>query len=399
MAKESVTYKKAVALLKLGLTSDGYVASLDTRANYRRIWARDGVITGLASLLTGDVELMDGLKNTLVTLQKHQHQSGMIPSNVAMNDSGQVTSISYGTLTGKVDTALWFVLGVLIYVKHTGDREFLNRMKPSVEQVFSMLTTWEFNGRGLLYVPKGGNWADEFVLEGYNLSEQLLYYWALNEAKLLDETYQVKAERLKERIQINYWPEARNRSKAYHATAFAKQVKKGPVGHWMAGFNPGGYLDYYDCFAHALTLMLQLNTPSQQEKIIDSQNQIVAALPDVLLPSFWPVIREENSIFWQTLQSNWLFEFRNYPGHYQNGGVWPVFNGMLAAGLYRSGALNEAVTLSEALNKMVSVPEQRYGFYEYAGVFNGKPGGTRHQLWSAAGVIFAEKAAQDIFIV
>lgn len=395
----SPTYKKAVELLKSGLTSGGYVASLDAKANYRRIWARDGVITGLAALLTGEEDMIVGFKSTLLTLQKHQHKSGMIPSNVAVDDTGKVTSVSYGTLAGKVDTALWFALGVLIYARKTGDRDFLNRMQPSVEQVFSLLLSWEFNARGLLYVPKGGNWADEFVLEGYNLSEQLLYYWALKEAVLVDDTFLEKAEKLKEIIRVNFWPEVGNESKAYHATAFAKQIKKGPVRHWMAGFNPGGYLEYYDCFAHALTFILQLNTQTQRDTIISSQKQIVSELPNALLPSFWPVIREEDSIFWKALQSNWLYEFRNDPGQYQNGGVWPVFNGLLAAGLYRSGEHKAAGSINKALNHLVSLPEQHYGFYEYAGAFNGKPGGAIHQLWSAAGVIVAEKAAQDIYIV
>ena len=217
------------------------------------------MITGLAALLTGEEDMIVGFKSTLLTLQKHQHKSGMIPSNVAVDDTGKVTSVSYGTLAGKVDTALWFALGVLIYARKTGDRDFLNRMQPSVEQVFSLLLSWEFNARGLLYVPKGGNWADEFVLEGYNLSEQLLYYWALKEAVLVDDTFLEKAEKLKEIIRVNFWPEVGNESKAYHATAFAKQIKKGPVRHWMAGFNPGGYLEYYDCFAHALIIY----TPTQ----------------------------------------------------------------------------------------------------------------------------------------
>lgn len=399
MFEDSPTYKKAVELLKNGLTSDGYVASLDTKANYRRIWARDGVITGLAALLTGEEELITGLKSTILTLQKHQHKSGMIPSNVAVDDTGNVTSVSYGTLTGKVDTALWFVLGVLIYVRKTGDRDFLNRMQSSVERVFSLLLSWEFNARGLLYVPKGGNWADDFLLEGYNLSEQLLYYWALKEATLTDEVFQEKTERLKEIIRVNYWPEEKNSSKAYHETAFKKQIKKGTVHHWMAGFNPGGYLEYYDCFAHALTFMLGINTKTQRAAIINYQRQIVSELPQALLPSFWPVIREEDSNSWQALQSSWFYEFRNYPGQYQNGGIWPVFNGLLAAGLHRSGEHEAAGKITKALNHVVSLPEQHYGFYEYAGAFNGKPGGTRHQLWSAAGVIFAEKATQDIYIV
>jgi hypothetical protein len=44
------------------------------------------------------------------------------------------------------------------------------------------------------------------------------------------------------------------------------------------------------------------------------------------------------------------------------------------------------------------LPEGQYGFYEYIDSINWHPGGVKHQLWSAAGLILAEKAAQNIFI-
>jgi len=395
----SETYHRAVALLRQGITSNGFVASTGFSANYHRVWARDSVITGLSALLTDDKELIEGMRKTLVALKTNQHSHGMIPSNMETNAQGEVKKVSYGTLTGKVDAGLWFVIGAFLYFRKTKDRSFIKEMQRSIRRIFNTLAIWEFNGRGLLYIPQGGNWADEFVLEGYSLTEQLLYYWALEEASRVytSKLYVEKARILKELIMINYWPYANNKNRAYHKTAFVHQLESGTANHWMAGFKPSGYLTYFDCLAHALTLILGINKKSQKHKITTHIENIASGLEDFLVPAFWPVIKNTDAQ-WNTLQNNWTYQFRNWPGEYQNGGVWPVFNGLLIAGLYKSKEREIADKLRKALYRGVEMPDNQYGFYEYINANNWSTGGTKHQLWSAAGVIFAEKAAQNIFL-
>lgn len=394
------TYHRAVALLRQGITSNGFVASTDFRVNYHRIWARDSVITGLSALLTDEKELIEGMRKTLVSLKKNQHSDGMIPSNMGIDTPGKVKKVSYGILTGKVDAGLWFLIGAFLYFRKTKDRSFIKEMQRTIRRIFKTLAIWEFNGRGLLYIPQGGNWADEFVLEGYSLTEQLLYYWALEEASRVyaSKLYVEKARILKELIMINYWPYANNKSRAYHKTAFVHQMESGTANHWMAGFKPSGYFTYFDCLAHALTLILGINKKSQKHKITTHIENIVSGLEDFLVPAFWPVIKNTDTQ-WNTLQNNWTYQFRNWPGEYQNGGVWPVFNGLLIAGLYKSKERELADKLRQALYRGVEMPDNKYGFYEYINTNNWSTGGTKHQLWSAAGVIFAEKAAQNIFLV
>ncbi len=393
------TYHKGVALLKLGITPNGFVASTDFRANYHRIWARDSVITGLSALLTDEKELIEGMRKTLVALKTNQHNHGMIPSNMEIDARGKVKNVSYGTLTGKVDAGLWFVIGVLLYFRKTQDRIFLKEMQQSVWKMFKILAIWEFNGRGLLYIPQGGSWADEFVLEGYNLTEQLLYYWALEEASWVfdSELYTEKARQLKRLIMVNYWPSEDNKKKAYHKTAFVHQLEYGATDHWLAGFKPSGYFTFFDCLAHALTFMLDINQTAKKQKITTRIKTIASGLKDFLVPAFSPVIKNIDAE-WSTLQNNWTYQFRNQPGEYQNGGVWPVFNGLLIAGLYKSNENELAGKLRQALYRAVEMPDNQYGFYEYLNTNNWSTGGAKHQLWSAAGVIFAEKAAQNIFL-
>jgi GH15 family glucan-1,4-alpha-glucosidase len=75
-------YPKALALLQQAASPQGFLASVQPVTNYHRVWARDGVICGLAALVSGDPHLIATLRNTLTTLAQHQHALGTIPSNV-----------------------------------------------------------------------------------------------------------------------------------------------------------------------------------------------------------------------------------------------------------------------------------------------------------------------------
>ena len=56
------TYKKAIELLKENSTEKGFLASNTNKTNYKRVWSRDGVVQGLASLMSGDKDLIKTFK-------------------------------------------------------------------------------------------------------------------------------------------------------------------------------------------------------------------------------------------------------------------------------------------------------------------------------------------------
>ena len=170
-------YIKAKELLLTASSPNGFLASAKQITNYHRVWARDGVICGLAALLDGDSQLIEIFKNTLETLATHQHKHGNIPSNVYFNQNK--TEVSFGGLAGRVDTIPWFIIGTCNYVHFTNDHKFLKGMIPSIEKGLDLLECWEFNNNHLVYVPRSGNWADEYITEGHILYDQLLRLWAL----------------------------------------------------------------------------------------------------------------------------------------------------------------------------------------------------------------------------
>ena len=92
-------YQRALALLHECSNASGFLASTTERYNYHRVWARDGVILGLAALMADDHELITTFRRTLLTLAQHQGPHGETPSNVGTS-AGRV---SYGGTTGRVD--------------------------------------------------------------------------------------------------------------------------------------------------------------------------------------------------------------------------------------------------------------------------------------------------------
>ena len=202
-------YQQALALMHRCLTVDGFLASPTPSANYRRIWARDGMIISLAALLTDDIELQRGCKQTLETLAQYQGPHGEIPSNV-----DTITNrISYGGTTGRVDANLWYIIGCAEYWQASGDDEFIERVYPVLEKVRYLVGAWEFNNRGLLYVPQAGDWADEYLQSGYVLYDQLLYLQAQRSLYRIqthiqgteDHQFLERIAHLKHLIRDNYW--------------------------------------------------------------------------------------------------------------------------------------------------------------------------------------------------
>jgi glycogen debranching enzyme len=161
----NISYSKAIELLQRCSSEQGFLASAQNISNYKRVWARDGVICGLAALASGDANLIATFKKTLETLANSQHSIGTIPSNVQYDND--TVEVSYGGLAGRVDAVTWFIIGVCQYAYTTNDVSFLAKHACKIDKCFKLLDAWEFNNRGLLYVPLSGNWADEYITDGY----------------------------------------------------------------------------------------------------------------------------------------------------------------------------------------------------------------------------------------
>lgn len=398
-------YERSVDLLKELSSESGFLASPARKANYHRVWARDGVIMGLAAILSSEKELIEAFKRTLVTLINHQGPHGEIPSNV---DTGS-GRISYGGTTGRVDADLWFVIGIYEYWRVTEDDGFLEYALPALEKVRFLLGAWEFNNRGLLYVPITGDWADEYLHNGYVLYDQLLYYKAqraicdIHEKmhKSSDHVLMERASRLKHLIRANYWIHGQNNSPpedVYHEILYekAREAAEHVAGcFWAPFFSPQGYGYRFDAFANVLASLLDVADDDQRECVDGYIEQEATDEKLALLPAFLPVIRPVDKD-WKNLKMTFSYSFKNKPYEYHNGGLWPMITGFYVADLARRDKLDKAKKYLGGIHKAnaMEMNGEEWGFPEYAHGKRHTPGGEKRQGWSAAAAIIGARAME-----
>ena len=147
---DTISYNKSIELLHDVSSAHGFLASAENTSNYKRVWARDGVICGLAALASEDEKLIQTFRITLETLANNQHKIGTIPSNVLINE--ETIEVSYGGLAGRVDAVTWFIIGICQYTFHTKDNSLTVKYEEVIEKAIQLLDAWEFSNKHLIYV-------------------------------------------------------------------------------------------------------------------------------------------------------------------------------------------------------------------------------------------------------
>ena len=268
----------------------------------------------------------------------------------------------------------------------------------SVERALYLAECWEYNDRGFLYTPLSGNWADEYVQQGYVLSDLLLYEMALRSAGQVftNKEWQKEALELRRMLEVNYWPRATlvEDSLIYHSLAYREQLTRGETKHWLPAFSPAGYVSYFDGMAHALALLTHLGDPEQQQLSMEYVNSLEPQIGSALLPAFWPVIKPGDPQ-WAALEANHLYEqIKNQPYLYHNGGLWSMLTGLYTVGLVQHQQKERATQLLSSLNAANAQGREgrQWEFAEYHHGQTHAPMGTCYQAWSAAAGVLAHQA-------
>lgn len=397
-------YEKAIELIRGCATENGFLASTTQRTNYRRIWGRDGCITSLAALMTGEEELQSTCRRTLETLAASQGPHGEIPSNV-----DPITGrISYGGTAGRVDADLWFIICCGQYWRATEDEEFISTHLEAIEKVRFLLGAWEFNNRGLIYIPLTGDWADEYVHNGYVLYDQLLYLQAQREMANIHEALHGSKDhelcdrisRLKHLIRSNYWlrPDGEVPDDVYHEVLYkkgagAKSRSRGR--YFVSFFSPAGYGYRFDALGNVLASLLDVADDRQRTAIDKYIDEEVVQEETMVLPAFYPVITTEDAD-WEELQMTFSYTFKNHPYEYHNGGLWPMVTGFYVADLAARGQTELAGRYLAGIHwaNAKAMEGDAWGFPEFVHGRDHTPGGTPKLAWSAAAAVIGQQALQ-----
>jgi GH15 family glucan-1,4-alpha-glucosidase len=385
----NVSYHKAIALLHQVSTKNGFLASAENTSNYQRVWARDGVICGLAALASADEKLIATFKKTLETLADNQHEIGTIPSNVLISEDK--TEVSYGGLAGRVDAVTWFIIGVCQYATCQNEPEFIVKYKTHIEKALMLLNAWEYNNKHLLYVPLSGNWADEYITDGYVLYDQLLRIWALKSYNIFakSEIFAKKIKDITYQVECNFLPNSlgeKYHEKAYHELVFNKYLP--------CSFSPSGYKTQFDAFANALVVLLKIGTKDNQNQILEFTSNVASETKLGLVPAFWPPVFQEEE-HWNLLKNNCKYEFRNFPYEFHNGGSWPMVNGFVGLAMLSNNQTDNAAHLLEKINLANAVDD--FSFYENFNTATQAPNGVAFCSWSAAATVLIHQSLHNNF--
>lgn len=366
--------QQAIEIIRKAITEEGILASAQQRDNYARVWARDSMMTGYAGILVNDEEILAGLEKSILTLAKHQAENGQIPSNVVNGKA------SFGTHVGRTDATTWWVVVTCEYLKKTEKKELKNTLKSKIYQALSCLKTWEYNQRGLVYSPLGGNWADEYVTSGYTLYDNILRYWSLKNASEIYDDNELKdiTVKTKKLIQDNFYKDNSD-SIRYHETAYSKALAKP---YFWASLNANGYDERFDLAGNALALLLDfdLNLKDFSEFLTFVSDEF----KHWMLPAFYPVIFPGDDD-WRLLENNYSYSFKNEPYHFHNGGSWPIFLGWLCLALNRKGIKDIPEKILAQYEGLMN--EKGEHFREYYSSDKLLPLGTEQLCFSASGYL------------
>ncbi len=363
--------QKSQKLLQMVCTPEGIKASLTNKDNYGAIFTRDAVMAGIAGTLLEDEIIIEGFRNTLFYLKKLQGNYGQIASNYII-DGGVVDKVSFGILSPKIDACTWYLVGVGLLLKE--GRLNKDEFRDSIKKTIGLLNAWEYNGKHLIYTPNGGNWADEYVYSGYTLYDQILRIWGLS---LLATVYDVKewAEKsraIEECLENYYQDDKRN--------------------FYYSSISPGGMFKKFDLAAHALTGIVVQKENVFVDKALDwIFHQFIEK--NNLPPAFYPVI-DVTDPEWEALRGYHVFDFKNKPHHYHNGGIWWIWLGWLSVAL----SLRKKDTVMDKLTKSAFSylnSTENFNFDEYISGDKLALGGTKKLSYTATGIVFLSLATNS----
>jgi Alkaline and neutral invertase len=380
---------KAIQTIYNAITPHGILASTNDIGNYARIWSRDAMMTGITGLLLDDATIIAAHKCSIITLANAQASTGQIPSNVKLE--GTKIDVSFGTLVGRVDATTWWLIGTLSYIILQKDDALLHELQPKIEKAFAILQNWEFNNRGLLYTPLGGNWADEYTCDGYTLYDNCLRLWALQlvQKAMPSDANKANHAAAKELLQNNFTITAQAKER-YHFLAYEKLLQnKKP--YLPSSLNANGYQTKWDMAGNAIALLMGINNDVKATSAF--LHHLQQQQQHWMLPVFYPIITPQDNE-WHLLENNYNYVFKNKPHHFHNGGSWPIFLGWLSMGL----VINQETQIPAAIltqYQQILQADQSIHFQEYISTNEMQTSGTDNLCFSAAGLLLMQLAANQ----
>ena len=339
---------------------------------YPEPYTRDLLLAALGALVSGDEQLLAGLRRVLVALARNQSRRGHIPSLAHDPES-----------RGASDTTPLFLWVLGLYRRSVGEPDFLEE---AAQKALVWMDYQSPDDRGLVGQLPTSDWRDEQWVLGYGLYVNVIYYAALKTLGLKEKAESVRG--LMNRFIIRSEAQPRNVHEGLavpHSPYYALWAYKV---HKSIRF---------DLLGNSLAILTGIASPSRSKRMVRWIETLCRDLRDSgdlagdLPPCLIPFIRPEDEE-WRT-----RYEIFNQPGEYHNGGIWPFIVGFYVAALVKTGAISLAEEKLLSLTQMTKLAADNRldcGFNEWHRAQDGLPRGQDWQSWSAALFLYASHCVQ-----
>lgn len=374
-AKIEIEQAKEAALQVLLHNMKGPFYDLPRTAGwgYPEPYTRDLILSLFGIGVSGNADLIESLKEVLITLAKNQSKNGHITSLVHEKDD-----------RGSSDSTPLFLIGVAIMRELTGQADFL---KKASKKAMKWMEYQSPTDEGLVAQQPTSDWRDEQWVLGYGLFVNTLVYAYL---RFFDK--KKKASRLL--FEMDHFTIT---SGVQHAHVHEGLVLKDKPYYALWSYKVLSS-ERFDLLGNSLAILAGIASPERAQKIImwvekECQEMKKNGLLAVdLPPNFFP--------FTQPGDPDWKAreELYNKPGDYHNGGIWPFICGLYIAALVAAKEFDLAHEKLVALTALIKQPNQQeldYGFNEWHKAQTGKPMGQNWQTWSASMYLFAAKCVEE----
>ena len=340
---------------------------------YPEPYTRDLMFSILGIAVSGNQYLLESIRNVLETLAKNQTEHGHITSLVHDKEN-----------RGSSDSSPLFLLGVGIFRKVTGEKDFL-------QQAVQKAITWiEYQcplDLHLVAQQPTSDWRDEQWVLGYGLFVNTLVYSYL---RILNQ--HERADKMFTEFR-NFTNDGISEPASLREGFRLKQ--KPYFAFWSYKIYSS---ERFDLLGNCIAILCGLASTSEAEKMISwiedeceamkKRGELACNLP----PNFFPFMQPEDP--------DWIprYEIYNMPGDYHNGGIWPFICGFYVAALVAADKPKLALEKLLELTKIIKISNTNgldFGFNEWIKAQDGNPKGQDWQTWSAALYLYATKCVEE----
>ena len=340
---------------------------------YPEPYTRDLMFSIFGIAVSENLKLLESIRKVLETLAKNQTKNGLIPSLVHDKEN-----------RGSSDTTPLFLLGVGIFRKVSGEKDFLTY---AVEKASNWMEHQSPSDRYMVAQQPTSDWRDEQWVTGYGLFVNALVYSYL---RLLGKND--KADRMHNEIN-RFTITCGTMHRHIHEGLVVKH--KPYYAFWSYKIHSS---ERFDLLGNSLAILSGIASPSRAVEMISwieavcegmkKRGDLVVGLP----PNFFPYIKPEDP--------DWhpRYAIYNKPGEYHNGGIWPFVCGFYVAALVAAKKYTlaqEKLVVLTHLIKISNTADVNFGFNEWVKAQDGRPMGQDWQTWSAALYLYAVKCVEE----